>query len=172
MMLKRHYEAASLQTFLGAKAQGIKDPPAPRITHHTVENTGLNPEQNWDDQWVEKGAAAGWVTISGDRLELKTDSEPLRYTILRTPGYYCKSTGDAIAMPLAAWLRFRLASDSSESRPIALDWLKAHGKQLDDYEITCAYHCRLDAEQHEHWRAVRHPVNGNIIPAHKLPQEA
>jgi hypothetical protein len=172
MMLKRQFEPASLQAFLVAKMLGATHPPEALVTHHTVENTGLGRQQNFDDQWVEQGVAAGWATLSGDRLELKTDGEPLRYTILRGPGYYCKSTGEPIPMHVAAWLKFRLANDSSQSRPIVLAWLAANGKNATDYEILAQFNCLLDEDQHNHWRAVRHPVNGNIVPAHQLQKGA
>lgn len=155
MLLKRHYDPDSL-------AAG-----APRITHFSIGHTGTTPEQNFGDDFVEAGTAAGWAVISGDVLTITTDAEPLVYAITRRPGYFCKSSGEPIPMSDRAWLKFRLGSDSSESRPLALAWLAANGKAEDDYDITTRYHCVLDAALHDKYRAVRTEA-GITVAAHTL----
>jgi hypothetical protein len=125
-----------------------------RCTHVVVHHTGTAPEQNFSDRLVDAAVSEGWIVISGDQLQMKTDGEPLRYQLLRRPGYFCKSSGESIPIGVEAWLRFRLANDSRQSRAEALAWLAAHGKASDDYDITTAYHCVLDAAQHARHRAV------------------
>ncbi len=131
-----------------------------KCTHVEVIHTGTSPEQNFSDRLVDAGLAEGWVSISGDTLALKTDREPLRYKLVRKPGYFCKSSSEPIPIGVEAWLRFRLANDSSRSRAEALAWLASHGKDSSDYDITTAYHCVLDAKQHAKHRAVSH---GGIV---------
>ncbi len=156
MMLKRHYDPASLV-----------DGQSPRVTHVEVIHTGLSADQNFDDGLIDGAVSAGWAQLSGDRLTLKTDGEPLRYTIKRTPGYFCKSTGERIPVSERAWARFRYGGDSAASQPEARAWLAAHGKQPNDYDIAVAYHCVLDTDQHDRFRAVRGPKN-QIVAAHTL----
>lgn len=170
MMLKAHYDADELATYRAAKAAG-KDPGfLPRTTHVEVIHTGANPDQNFDDQMIDEAIVQGWAAISGDSLTIKTDGEPLRYMLLRGPGYYCKSTGQRIPISEKAWYRFRFASDSSASRPEALAWLVKNGKAETDYDISVTYQCVLDDEQHERFRAVRN-ADGELVAAHKV-QEA
>lgn len=126
--------------------------PDGKCTHVEVIHTGTSPEQNFSDRLVDAGVAEGWISISGDTLALKTDGEPLRYKLVRKPGYFCKSSGEPIPISLEAWLRFRLSNDS-RARTEALAWLASHGKDSSDYEITTAYHCVLDARQHAKHRA-------------------
>lgn len=156
MMLKRHFHPESL-------AEGQ----TPRISHVEVLHSGIKPEQNFDDGMIDSAVAQGWATLSGNRLELKTDGEPLRYTVLRAPGYFCKSTGEAIPVTAKAWARFRYAGDSSLSQPEARAWLAANGKEANDYDIAVAYHCVIDDDQHARFRAVRGP-KGQIVAAHTL----
>lgn len=156
MKLKAHYDPATL-------GEGKK----PRQTHVKVIHTGLSPEQNFDDGMVESGIADGWISIADCILTMKTDGAPLRYTINRAPGYFCKSTGEAIPVTGAAWARFRYAGDSSNSQPEARAWLAANGKEPNDYDIAVAYHCVLDADQHQRFRAVVGPKN-QIVAAHTL----
>lgn len=134
-------------------------------THVVVHHTGTSPEQNFSDRLVDAAVREGWIVISGEQLQVKTDGEPLRYQLLRRPGYYCKSSGEPIPVGLEAWLRFRLANDSTGSRAEALAWLAAHGKAADDYDITTAYHGVLDAAQHARHRAVS---EGGIVRAAAL----
>lgn len=170
MMLKRQYHPAELDAHLTAKALGAAHPPQPRVTHHTVMETGAGAEQNFKAAWVEQGVSEGWLTLAGDKLELKTEGEPMRYTVKRAPGYYCRSTGARIPVPELAWLRFALAGDSTQSRGSALAWLAANGKAPNDYEITAAYECVLDTKQHETFRGVRHFAN--VMAAHKAAHKA
>lgn len=166
MELKRHYDPAAQQAYKlaaeAAKRAGRPEPPPPPITHFGVVHTGTSPEQNFSDRMIDACVASGAVTISGDRLSIKTAADPLRYAIKRRPGYWCKSTGEPIPMSDRAWLKFRLANDSTESRAVALAWLAAKGLPADDYDITTAYHCVLDAVQHAKFKAVS---NGGIVKA-------
>ena len=154
MMLKRHYHSETLNR------EGV----AQRVCHFEVIHTGLQAEQNFDG-FIDAGVAEGWATMEGDRLSLKTDGEPLRYTVTRVPGYFCKSTGEAIPITAKAWAKFRYGGDSTESRPQALAWLASNGKNAGDYDIAVAYHCVLDADQHERFHAVR-DIAGNVVAAH------
>lgn len=151
MLIKRHF------------ANGTDKPP----THVEVKHTGVSPEQNFSDRMVDQAVKEGWITVDGDTLTMKTDGEPLVYSVTRKPGYFCKSTGEAIPIADRAWFKFRLGNDSGESRPQALAWLAGKGLPADDYDITTAYHCVLDADQHAKFKAV---ARGGLpaIAAHKL----
>ena len=155
MMLKRMFGGATL----GANGQPI-------CTHMEVKHTGTSPEQNFSDRMVEQGQKEGWLTIEGDVLSIKTAGEALRYKVLRTPGYFCKSTGEPIGISDRAWYKFRLGNDGTESRAQALAWLDAKLLPADDYDITTAYHCVLDAEQHEKFKSVS--VGGIVRAAHEV----
>lgn len=166
MLLKRQYDPAELAAYLEAKTRGELTE-MPMITHVEVMHTGTSPEQNFDDGMIDRAVIDGWATLSADRLQLKTDGEPLRYTVTRAPGYFCKSTGEAIPMSAKAWARFRYSGDSALSQPEARAWLKANDKADNDYDIAVAYHCVLDADQHERFRAVKDAKN-RTVAAHTL----
>lgn len=125
-----------------------------RCTGVLVKHTGTTPEQNFSDRFVEAALADGWAVLSGDKLTLKADPEPLRYTVRRQPGYFCKSTGEPIPLSADAWLRFRLGGNSARSQAEARAWLAQKGLEANDYDITTAYHCVLDAGLHAKYRAV------------------
>lgn len=170
MMLRAQYDAEELAAYRAARAAGKNPAKSPRTTHVQVLHTGASADQNFDDQMIDEGKLEGWAEISGDVLTLKTDGEPLRYMLLRGPGYFCRSSGQQIPVSEKAWYRFRYASDSSLSRPEALAWLEKNGKDASDYDISVTYQCVLDDKQHQHFRAVRNK-DGVLVAAHQL-QEA
>jgi hypothetical protein len=158
-----------------------------------IRETGMDPEQNLDRKsFVLKGLSEGWVSLSDDEKTLTVHGvdadgkvEDLVYEVLRTPGYYCRATGDRI--PLS-----KFAEDeafNSSSAPLAAaearKWLEAHSQPLyiklpfsardprmvdvANYEAPKHYACRLNAAQHEKWRAVQNKVNW--IAAHLLAKK-
>lgn len=137
-----------------------------RVTHVQVEQTGTSPQQNFSDRLVEEGVDHGWIAVSGTALTMKAEPESLRFTILRTPGYYCRSTGERI--PLSERALRRLATRQMDApRAEALAWLASKGLEPTDYEVTLAFECVLDAGQHERFRAVRDAAS-NVVAAHTL----
>lgn len=137
-----------------------------RVTHVQVEQTGTSPQQNFSDRLVEEGVDHGWIAVSGASLTMKAEPESLRFTILRTPGYYCRSTGERI--PLSERALRRMATRQLDTpRAEALAWLASKGLEATDYEVTLAYECELDAAQHEMYRAVR-DLAGNVVAAGSL----
>lgn len=118
-------------------------------THVRVIHTGTNPEQNFSTRLVAAGVEQGWVIVSGDQLMMKTDAEPLRYTVKRSPGYYCRSSGEAIPVTPAAWRLVEKYGITDEARTEVVAWLLAHGKAGTDYELSLQYECVLDAAQHD-----------------------
>lgn len=137
-----------------------------RVTHMLVQHTGTSPQQNFADRLVEQGIDEGWIAVSGMVLTLKAEPESLRYSIVRTPGYYCRSNGARI--PLSERALRRLATRQMDApRAEALAWLASQGLAADDYDVTLAYECELDAEQHERYRATRDAAS-NVVAAHTL----
>jgi hypothetical protein len=118
-------------------------------SHVRVVHTGTSPEQNFSTRLVDAGVAQGWVSVSGDRLLMKTDAAPLAYTVKRPPGYYCKSTDAPIPVSDAAWRILTRYAITDEARPEVLAWLAAQGKAADDYDLSLAWECVLDAAQHD-----------------------
>jgi hypothetical protein len=145
MMLKRKHD--------GGRCTGVQ-----------ILHTGLKPQQNFSHRLIEQAMAEGWADISGNTLTLHADPEPLVYTLKRTPGYYCTSTGERIPISEVAWGRMRATGNGDLSRRDAVAWLAAHGKAQDDYDVTWAYECELQPEQHARWRAVT-AVSGNVVAA-------
>lgn len=140
MLLKRIYEE---QGSFGPTCVGVE-----------VVHSGLNPEQNFSMAMVERGLSEGWIVQNGDVLELRTPNDVLRYQVKRRPGYYCSSTGERIPVSAVAW--------NSRERGIlcqreARKWLQERGKGPNDYEVTNAYECALNPEQHMKYRAVVGP---------------
>lgn len=137
-----------------------------RVTHMLVEHTGTSPQQNFADRLVEQGIDEGWIALDGKLLTMVAAPESLRYTVLRRPGYYCLSTGEPI--PLSERAMRRLATRQMDApRAEALAWLASKGLAADDYEVTLAYECELDAEQHERFKAARDAAS-NVVAAHTL----
>jgi hypothetical protein len=146
------------------KRQFANGPDKP-CTHMTVVHTGTHPEQNFSQRMVAHGLVEGWMRLDGGALYLKADGgEELRYVIRRSPGYYCKSSGEPIAVSAAAVAQL-FAGHGKLAAAEAQAWLAAHGKAPGDYEATWAYECVLDDAQHARYRAVR-DVAGNPVAAH------
>lgn len=137
---------------------------AGKCTHVTVKHTGTSPEQNFSHRLVENGVADGWIEMGGSSLVIKTDGEPLRYEIKRTPGYYCSSTGERIPVSAMAWASQRRGELASRE---AMFWLAKAGKAPTDYEVTNAYECVLAREQHDRFRAVL-DAKGRVVGNHTL----
>lgn len=131
-----------------------------------IVHTGLRQEQNFSRQLVEKLLEDGVATLDGSRLTIASSPEPLAYTVNRQPGYYCRSTGEAIPVSARAWARMLTTARGDLSAAEARAWLLAHGKSASDYEVCMAYECVLDTEQHDRWRAVQLFDSGPMIPAH------
>jgi hypothetical protein len=145
MELKRHYEKDA-------------DGKPVRVSHVSVVHTGTSPEQNFSGRLVDAGLADGWLAISGTRLTIKTDGEPLNYTITRPPGYYCCHDGKAITLSQRA--RDERLRDPTHAKLAAAEaraYMEKHGflgKPSPDpqnpagYRVADHYECKLDAEQH------------------------
>lgn len=131
---------------------------AHRCTGVRVKHTGLSPEQNFSHRLIEQAMAEGWVVIDGDTLTMQAKPEALRFRLRRVPGYYCISTGERIPVSDIAWTRMRSTGLGDLSRKEALAWLLARGRAQTDYEVTNAYECVLDEEQHAKYRAVKAPT--------------
>lgn len=152
MLLKRHF------------ANGADK----AATHVEVKHSGRSPEQNFSDRLVDAAVKEGWMVVGEDTLTLKTEAEPLVFALKRKPGYFCKSTGEPIPVSEANWLRFRLANDQRASAE-AKAWLAGKGLPANDYDITTAYHCVLNAKQHAKYRAV---ARGGLAPVADYKMEA
>lgn len=123
-----------------------------KCTHMRVIHTGIAPEQNFSTRLVATGLAEGWITIDGDELLMKTADEPLRYALKRKPGYYCKSTGEPIAVSTVAW-GMLMSGQGQMANAEVRAWLISRGKDSADYDLTAAFECVLDAGQHEALKA-------------------
>lgn len=132
-----------------------------------VFHTGLSPEQNWDQGQVLQYASEGWLTVEGEQIVLKAAQETLRYDILRRPGYYVRSTGERIPVSELAMQQFMTEQMATLAPAEARAFLLGKGLPLNDYEASRVFRCRLNAEQHEKWRAVR-DIAGNVVAAHTL----
>lgn len=151
MLLKRHF------------ANGADK----AATHVEVKHSGLSPEQNFSDRLVDQAVKEGWMVVGDKTVTIKTDADPLNFALVRKPGYFCKSTGESIPVSEANWLRFRLANDQRASAE-AKAWLAGKGLPANDYDITAAYHCVLDAKQHAKYRAVSPGGGIPAVAAHTL----
>lgn len=137
---------------------------AGKCTHVAVKHTGTSQAQNFSHRLVENGVADGWIEVGPSHLVIKTDGEPLRYALKRTPGYYCLSTGERIPVSAMAWASPRRGELASRE---ARDWLQQAGKAPTDYEVTNAYECTLALEQHHRFRAVL-DAKGRVVGNHTL----
>jgi hypothetical protein len=151
MLLQRQYEKDAAGT--------------PRCTHVLVKHTGTSPEQNFSHRAVEQAMVDGWMHIDGDTLTVTAEPEDLLYQVKRTPGYYCRSTGERIPISPTAWVRMRSTGQGDLSAREAKAWLLSRGKDATDYEVTHAYECVLDAEQHAKFHAVRDGAS-NVVAAY------
>jgi len=145
MLLKRHYHPGTLQV------SGVE-----------IKHTGVSPEQNFSRRVVTAGLTEGWLRIEGDKLTLDGANGKLEYVIRRSPGYYCKSTGERIPVSDVAWTDFLASGQGKLSQVEARAWLLGRGKDSSDYEITLAWECVLAPEDHEKWHCTR-DVAGNVV---------
>lgn len=134
-----------------------------KCTHMLIKHTGVDAEQNFSLRLVEQGLVEGWAFISGTKLTIKAQPEDLIYTLKRTPGYYCISSGERIPISETAWARMRSRPDGGDlSRREALAWLKVKGKPEADYEVTLAYECVLLPKLHEKYHAIEAATGAKV----------
>ena len=169
MELKRHYEK-------DANGNPV------RVSHVSVVHTGTSPEQNFSGRLVDAALADGWMAISGNKLTIKTDGEPLAYTITRQPGYYCCHDGKPI--PLSQRARDERLRDPTHAKLAAsearayLEKAGFNGKPSPDPQNPagyCAidhYACVLDTEQHAKFnvQAMKARRAAGPTSSHKQPK--
>lgn len=148
------------------------EPPAPgalpQIRGVRVNHTGQAAEQNWDRGQVLQYASEGWMRLKGDTLEITAENATLVYDVLRYPGYYVRSTGEQIPISELALQQFYTEPVATLAPAEARAFLAGKGLPVDDYEASRIYSCRLRADLHEMWRAVRDPLSGNPVAAHTV----
>lgn len=153
MLLKRRYDE-------DGKVSGLE-----------IKHTGTRPEQNFSTTLVAEWIGSGLASISGDMLLLSTKPEPLRYKILRKPGYYCCHTGKRMEMSPEAYGDPALAA--IEGRQYLKDAgllgkLSPDRNNPSGYRRTHAYECVLDEKQHAKFKA----VPGALAPSMSHTMEA
>lgn len=136
-------------------------------THVDIVETGTSPEQNFSHRLVEDAVSAGWMKLDeeGGTLTIVGKPEDLLFKLVRTPGYYCRSTGERIPISAIAWGRMQSTRVGDLTQREARAWLARKQLHPQDYEVTNAYECVLNAEQHEKFRAVK-AVSGNLVAAY------
>jgi hypothetical protein len=169
MELKRHYET-------DAEGKSL------RVSHVSVVHTGTSPQQNFSGRLVDAGLADGWLSISGTRLTIKTDAEPLGYAIVHPPGYYCCHDGKEIKLSQRA--RDERLRDPTHAKLAAAE-ARAYmekagfaGKASPDpqnpagYRVIDHYECKLDAEQHAKFnvQAMKARATAGPTASHKQPK--
>lgn len=180
MELQKRYTRDELARFEVAKAaaaaQGA-EPPRAAASHLRVLHTGVSEGQNFSTRFVEGGLVEGWLSfvelVDGKHMRIKCEhqsgqeptglthpdgtpkmrpvysNEDLIYRVVREPGYYCVSTGDRIPISGMAWGSSRRGELAPKE---AKAWLAARGLAPTDYEVTNAYECILDSDQHERFK--------------------
>ena len=142
MLLKREHEPS--------------DDGEPRFVGVEVRHTGIDAAQNFSTTLVAQAMAEGWMSIDGNVLTLHAANGDLRYTVKRTPGYYCCHNGAPMPISAAAY------GDGALAAVEARQYLKANGfegvaspdpNNPAGYERINWYECELDAAQHEALRA-------------------
>jgi hypothetical protein len=168
MELKRHYEKDA-------------DGKPVRVSHVSVVHTGTTPQQNFSGRLVDAGLADGWLAISGTRLTIKTDGEPLGYTIVHPPGVYCCHDGKPIALSQRARdERLRDPTHAKLAASEARAYLEKHGfagkaspdpQNPSGYRVADHYECVLDADQHAQFnvQAMKAKANEGPTSVHKQP---
>ncbi len=162
MELQRQYTPEVLEQYeidkAKAEAAGV-EPNRPPASHVWVKHTGTSPEQNFSTRFFEAGLIEGWLrmvdngVLGGQEIVIRAECDSgmidLVYKVKRTPGYYCVSTGDRIPISQTAWASPRRGELASKE---AKAWLAARGLPERDYEVTNAYECVLDPDQHESFK--------------------
>lgn len=134
----------------------------PRCKGVQLRHTGVDAEQNFSTTLVSTAIGEGWMVVEGGTITLHTDVGPLRYTVKRTPGYYCCHDGKRIPISdMAQQERLRTGIGrlaAAEARAyIATQGFT--GKASPDkanpagYEVIDHYECVLDGAQHAKFKA-------------------
>lgn len=142
-------------------------PHAPRVVGVDLFSTGLTPEQVWSRRQVMQYMSEGWMSVAGKTITLTAKQDTLTYDVLREPGYYVTSTGERIPISDLAMAQFMTEAQAILAPMEARAFLAGRGLAPTDYTASRNYHCRLNAEQHAKWRAVR-DIAGNLVAAHTL----
>lgn len=140
-----------------------------------VVTSGMQPEQNFDRRrFVLKGISEGWAKLSDDEKTLTVHATPedLVFDVVRAPGYYCVSTGERIPLSKFAEEEAFNSTTATMAAGEARKWLVAKklplmAGKLANYEAPKHYACKLNAKQHEKFRAVQN-VAGNWVAAQTL----
>jgi hypothetical protein len=181
MLVKRIYEAADLARYQAEVARLLRDGASrehaqavvrqPKLSHLEVRHTGTTPEQNFSSTLVAGWVQAGVAVKTDDTLVIKAAPEPLRYKVLRTPGYYCAHDGKKIPVSPEGY------GDASIAAMECTEYLKANGFEGVEspdksnpagYLRTHAYECVLDADQHARFKA----VPGALAPSQRAANQA
>lgn len=157
MYLKRKHD-----TSIGPDGQPVLTVSGVELIH-----TGLSAEQNWDRSQLLQYATEGWMRLVGETIEIVGEQETLVYDILRKPGYYVASTGEQIPISELAMGQFLTEPVATLASAEARAFLLGRGLPQNDYDAGRVYRCRLRADQHEKWRAVR-DLAGNAVAAHTI----
>lgn len=130
-----------------------------------VKHTGRAAAQNFSTTLVAQAMAEGWMSIDGNVLTLHATNGDLRYTIRRTPGYYCCHNGAPMPISAAAYGDGALAAIEARA------YLKANGfsgspdpSNPAGYERINQYECVLDEGQHAKLRAVPGALAPSAVP--------
>lgn len=123
------------------------------VTHVSVLDTGCERAQQLSADLVQGGMADGWIKVDGSTLTMRcgTDADgkrdDLTYEIVRSPGYYCGSSGERIPLSEPAWSQAQRQTEATLAPREAKAWLVARGRAPDDYDVVRVYDLVLDAAQ-------------------------
>ena len=88
MYLKRLYERDD--------EGGLKLDDAGKANVIGVRVLRSGPRQHFSPNLVQKGAAAGWLSMQDGKIIIHGEGGDLSYSIERIPGYYCCHCGDPL----------------------------------------------------------------------------
>ena len=141
MYLKRHYEPDALAEWLAkrdaevgpkvdgiVKSTGMTESAAlkllnnqysdahdlPQIAYIEVKHVG--DKQNLNQRFIDRGIAQGWLSIGDGKISIKTDGDPLVFTIVRVPGHYSCYTGEKLNGQAEAMAHVATQDDDSPDK--------------------------------------------------------
>lgn len=141
---------------------------AGKVDHVLIKHTGLSIEQTFSNRLIEAGISDGWISIDGDALAMKAEPTDLLYTIVRHPGYTCRSTGERIPISLQGMTQYMGQAVATIAPREARAWLATKGLPPTDYEADRNYRCVLDADLHEQFRGVLTAPGRRMVAACEL----
>lgn len=121
--------------------------PEGKLDYLSIGDTGVKPEQNFSDRFVQNGLVLGYIEIrDNDELFLDAYPEILRYQIIKGPGFHCLQCDEVFSVD------DRGLAMREHIKNVHDDIVPNNPRWPNGYMALREFRCVLDASQHEKYK--------------------